>query len=143
MHQRAASLGFVALALVLLGRASVGTACTCKDATDGEAFASAEIVFVGVVSDLGLDYSKHERVTGFTVQRVFKGAVPASIRVTSALSGAACGFAFARDTTYLVFASRFKGRLITSLCAGNRALAAGQSPPSEFGSGFPPSVSLK
>jgi hypothetical protein len=135
---RAASLGFAGLALVLLGRVGETAACTCKDPTDAEALANAETVFVGAVSDLGLDYSRHERVTGFKVQRLFKGAVPATVRVTTALSEGACGYAFARDTTYLVFAHTFKGRLITGLCAGNRALSAGQNPPPAFGSGYPP-----
>lgn len=142
MHRIVTGLGPVgiALVLVLLGRAGVAGACTCKEPAFQQALKQADFVFVGAVTDLGLDYAKNERVTGFEVQRVFKGAVPANICIVSALSDGACGYAFARDTTYLVFAHKVAGRLRTHLCAGNRALAADQKPPSELGIGSAPSA---
>jgi hypothetical protein len=132
------SLTAIVFALVLLGRGGVASACSCKDLSVSEAFAQAETVFVGAVSDLGLDYSKHERVTGFNVQRVLKGAVSKRVRVVSALYESACGYPFARDTVYLVFTRTISGRVFTSFCAGNRALAAGAQPPPELGAGSAP-----
>jgi len=125
-------------ALVLLGRAGVAPACTCTDPPINEALKQAETAFIGAVSDLGLDYSKHERVTGFTVQRVFKGAVPEHIRVVSALDEAACGYPFARGTVYLVFTRTVAGRPFTSFCSGNRALPSGTQAPPELGAGSAP-----
>ena len=133
MHRRLLPLALVVFAFVPLGRACVASACTCTDPTLKEAFKQAETVFVGAVSDLGLDYSKHERITGFTVQRVFKGAVPEHIRVVSALDEAACGYSFARGTAYVVFTRTISGRPFTSLCAGNRALAPGKQASPELG----------
>jgi len=137
------SLTAIVFALVLLSRAGVASACTCKDPSIKEAFTQAETVFVGAVSDLGLDYSKHERVTDFSVQRVFKGAVPKRIRVVSALDESACGYSFARSTVYLVFTLNISGRPFTWLCAGNRALAAGAQPPPELGAGSAPAKAVQ
>ena len=135
MRRHLLSLVGIVFALVLLGRAGIASACTCTDLPIKEAFKQAETVFVGAVSDLGLDYSKHERVTGFIVQRVFKGAVPERIRIVSALDEAACGYAFARGTVYVVFTRTISGRPFTSLCTGNRALAPGKPAPPELGAG--------
>jgi hypothetical protein len=137
------SLTAVVFALVLVVRAGVASACTCTEPPVKEAFTHAEAVFVGAVSGLGLDYSKHERITDFSVQRVFKGAVPEHIRVVSALSEGACGYLFARGTSYLVFTRTLSGRPFTWLCAGNRAIAAGAQPPSELGAGSAPAKSVQ
>jgi len=127
------SLTAIVFALVFVVRAGAASACTCTEPPVKEAFSHAEAVFVGAVSSLGLDYSKHERITDFSVQRVFKGSVPEHIRVVSALSEAACGYPFARATSYLVFTRTLSGRPFTWLCAGNRAIAAGAQPPPDLG----------
>lgn len=138
MRRRLLPPALVAFAFVILGRAGVARACTCTDPPIKEALKQAETAFIGAVSDLGLDYSKHERVTGFTVQRVFKGTVPEHIRVVSALDEAACGYAFTRGTVYVVFTRTVAGRPHTSLCSGNRALAPGKQAPPELGTGSAP-----
>jgi hypothetical protein len=143
VRRHALSLAVIVFALVLFSPAGAASACTCTDPSVKDAFVQAEVVFVGAVSDLGLDYSKHERVTGFSVQRVFKGAVPERIRVVSALTEAACGYPFARGTSYLVFTRTISGRAFTWLCAGNRTLAAGAQPPPELGAGSAPAKSAQ
>jgi hypothetical protein len=140
VHRSRLSLGLFAFALVLFSRAGIASACTCTEPSLKEAAVQAETVFVGAVSDLGLDYAKHERITGFTVQRVFKGAAPERLRVVSALDEAACGYSFARGTVYLVFTRNIAGRAFTWLCSGTRALATGQKAPPELGSGSAPAA---
>ncbi len=138
MHRPKVPLGLIALAFFLVGRTGVASACTCTEPSLREALAQAEFVFIGTVSDLGLDYVKHERVTDFAIQRVFKGTMPERLRVVSALDEAACGYKFSRGAVYLVFARTVSGRAATSLCGGNRALTAGQNAPPDLGPGTPP-----
>jgi hypothetical protein len=118
-------------------------ACECKELSLQEALRGSESAFVGTVATLGLDYKRNERIVTVDVQRVFKGTVAPRVRVVTALTESACGFPFARETTYVIFVRARAGRLSTSLCEGNRPISPGQQWPSDLGAGSPPTKSAK
>lgn len=109
-----------------------------------------QLVFVGNVTAIEAYQPDSDVVSSadpiyvtFAVETVYKGAIAPEITLTTERSGASCGYHFAVDNTYLVFAGDDyqDGSWNSSLCSGNienptteqlSPLGAGQ-PPTEAG----------
>jgi hypothetical protein len=139
-------------AVLHVASASPAGACSCVGFTDDEAFARADAVFVGDVSD----YSAPDSPTGstdpalwtFSVTDVYKGDIAARQVVASAVSGASCGLEIPHEGRVLVFARRepqvLEPRvdgvsLYAGLCDGTRQLID-RPVPAAFGTARAPSA---
>lgn len=73
------------------------------------------------------------------VDDVWKGQVSSRTVVTTALSGASCGYeGFREGESYVVFASEHSGKLETGLCSLTQPLAAAGDVLNELGEGYKP-----
>ena len=74
--------------------------------TPSEGLSSSQAVFTGEVTDVAKNEATRFGGLEVTlrVKRVWKGALTEEIKVHTAGSGAACGYPFAKGTTYLVYA---------------------------------------
>jgi hypothetical protein len=130
--------------VIVAAEAPPAHACSCVQRTEAEAFADADAVFAGrlagrhtprrVTSQLG-----PTAVWTFKVREVYKGKVARKQQVVSAVDSAACGIAFPRHVTMLVFASTRSGddRLDVNSCGATRLLRDGPLDPS-LGKPSPP-----
>jgi hypothetical protein len=132
----------LACLFIALGRPAQMSACECKELSLEDALRRADVVFTGRVVGLGLDYERGERIATMKVDRVFKGDVSGRLRVVTALTEAACGYMFAREKTYVIFARAKAGRVATSLCEGNLVISPGKWP-AALGSGESPTTPSK
>lgn len=125
---RAATLGLLALAL-LVGTACPAGACSCAPpGPDGPA-QQADVVFVGVVTGRTDGQAGQTIISTagpvfhtFEVEAVEKGELGSQVEVVSALSEASCGFRFAEGARYRVYARHGPDGLTTGLCSGNERL---------------------
>jgi hypothetical protein len=120
-------------------------ACTCLQPAAPSAPDPGRVVFEGTATglhglDLGLNPVQDQGVPRravwtFAVDRVLTGSVGDPPEVVTGLGGGDCGASFAIGNRYQVVALRLPagapadiaGRLVTSVCAGNRPLSAEQS----------------
>lgn len=131
-----------ALSLLFGAPASV-SACTCPARTPQEDAQTASVVFTGVVRSVsgGVPYGVtcgpgSSVAVRFDVETVYKGDVAPSVSVLAAGPGS-CGYTFARDRRYTVFALSVGGRLDAGTCrmhvegaiaAADYGLPAGRPP---------------
>jgi hypothetical protein len=110
-------------------------ACSCIQFTPGQALATADAAWVGVVTgidnpqdpqaELGNDPIRYT----FAVESVLKGQVGATVDVRSSPSSASCGQEFALAQRWRVFTFADENlQLQTGLCSGNELLAEGVAP---------------
>jgi hypothetical protein len=101
------------------------------------------VVFVGVVTRISTPLFGRSSADPVSVSvdvvEAHKGAVRANVVVTTAISGASCGYPFVTGHRYLIFAREDDGRLRTGLCDGNLDLADAANP---FGQGASPLPAL-
>jgi hypothetical protein len=121
---------------VLASPAVPACACSCAISTEAEAVQHADVVFVGTVAEIDKPLavpfvgSADPVTVTFAVTDVYKGGVPANAQLKTERSGVSCGYMFAAGARYLVYASIDEtGTWRTSLCSGNRQLAAGEAVP--------------
>jgi len=109
------------LSLALGVRAS---ACSCVPQTGAQQAARADVVFGGTVTVIeppitGLTFSSADPMSiRFSVDAVYKGDATRTYWVSSARSGASCGFEFLVGKRYMVFARLSGDRVETDLCSG-------------------------
>jgi len=117
--------------------AAPACACTCLNRTAAEAFARADVVFIGTVLDDGHGSEPRSSPTVtmiFDVSEVRKGTATRTQGVSSLGDGALCGLELQRGQRYVVFADQNGDRLTASLCGGTRpADQAGPLPPGQAG----------
>ena len=109
----------VLAALMLTGvlvQARPAAACTCTVRSLPEQLAAATTVFTGSVRSV-TPVADGSRAT-FDVSIVYKGDIESRTRVTTAKDSAACGIPFAREATYVVFATGQPSALATGTCNG-------------------------
>jgi hypothetical protein len=104
-------------------------ACSCVPFTKAQVVENAAVIFTGVVTAESRQFtfglacgtiSSADPVTyAFDVQTVYKGDVTRAATVTTAMSGASCGYEFVVGKRYTVFATSANGKLETNLCRGN------------------------
>ena len=127
-------------------------ACSCVPQTGAEQAARADVVFAGTVTVIeapitGFTFSSMDPMSiRFAVDAVYKGEATRTYWVSSARSGASCGFEFLVGKRYMVFARVSGDRVETDLCSGTLqggldpasvALPAGHAPGED-----PPSTAL-
>ncbi len=115
---RTLRLGLVSsmISLIVLVPIPPAGACSCAFEPVTTHLRNASIAFVGQARDTVDEPSG--LVTTFRVERVFKGAPPARIKVTTARDEAACGVPFVEGRAYAVFVGDQGGTLTTNLCSG-------------------------
>ncbi|MGH2784215.1 MAG: hypothetical protein ACRDJ1_03050 [Actinomycetota bacterium] len=92
-------------------------ACTCAVRSVPEQLEAAAVVFAGTVATVG-STSDGKVAATFDLTALYKGDAGRRVRVTTAEGTAACGIPFARETTYVVFATGSPGTLTTGTCNG-------------------------
>jgi hypothetical protein len=115
--------------------ASPACACSCAAVSTDEQLDSADAVFLGVVREITTDhpfsplFSSGDPVTAvIDVSRVYKGDVGPSVSVATVADGASCGYDFAVEHEYLIFARAQQGQFATGLCDGNLDVATQSNP---------------
>ena len=109
--------------------ASPAYACSCAVMSEREYAVAADLVVRAVVTDLREPFlamrSDAPVRVRLAVERVDKGEAGDQITLTTARSGASCGFSFERGHRYLIYARDGE----TGLCSGNRYLGAAPEVP--------------
>ncbi|MEZ4288661.1 MAG: hypothetical protein R3A47_11105 [Polyangiales bacterium] len=118
-----ATLGCALFAFVAF--ANPAHACSCMQQSAEQSRDHADVVFEGIVTSISLDGTGPMAAfdVSFTVQRAWKGNVPANIDVRTASNSAACGIAFSKGESYVVFANERNGAFWASLCGGSARTA--------------------
>jgi hypothetical protein len=110
-------LGKAILISVLMAIGSVTVlACDCVDLSETESFVDSDVVFIGEV----ISVDRSASITTFKVQRWFKGTKTNKVVVYDL--GTNCNAWFHPESTYLVFAKEFEGRLIAPSCYASKAI---------------------
>lgn len=144
----AAAFGVGVLAVLLTTAITIAldarpaAACSCDSFGDDQAFAVADVVFVGdvdaVVGPGAFPTNDLNRWT-FAVDEVYKGDAAETQGVVSMASGGACGLEIPPRGTFVVFASRTSTpieepvdfeTLHANLCGGTRPIADAPVPAS-------------
>jgi hypothetical protein len=73
----------------------------------------------------------------FAVDRVWKGTVLPEMVVHTRFVEAVCGYPFAVDQDYLVYADEESGQLVATLCSGTRPTGEAQADLNVLGPGNP------
>ena len=137
------------LGLVVLGRAPGAWACECvySDTTPRGDSSVADLIFTGTTTSVNDPNGGASIKTigdpiewRFSVEAVQKGRGRRTQVVTTARSETACGFGFALDRRYQVFASLQDGGYTTGLCSATQVLAAGTTAPRPLSRNGPPAT---
>jgi hypothetical protein len=124
---------FLGVFLVMSTGFSPAHACSCAGATPEQAFQRAEAVFTGTVISISpplvgiISNSASPETVTFRVSNVSKGPPPSThgtIVLTTAVSGASCGYPFQNGGQYMVYAFNSGQQLQTDLCSGTKLLSA-------------------
>lgn len=127
----------------LIMAAGLAYACSCvENPPPGEALERSAAVFAGRIVSLKL----HERPDGtwssvdpvtieFEVSRVWKGHEYQTTYLTTARSGASCGFAFVEGEEYLVYSHN---ATTVNLCSRTRSMAEAEEDLQALGEGSSP-----
>ncbi len=132
------------LAGLILTASQPVQACKCVLPTVQSAREDASALFEGrvlAITDLGVDASatNGELKATLAVVRTWKGLDrDERIDVFTNGSGAACGYTFAKDVSYLVYAREHEGRLYVSACSRTRPLADASEDLQALGGGWTP-----
>ena len=95
-------------------------ACSCVQQTMQQLVEGADAVFVGLATATERDPSGDGSVR-FTVEEVYKGAVPRDGVVQTLSLDNTCGIEFVPGTVYTVFTTAEAGRLHEAACGGSTA----------------------
>jgi len=108
----------------MLARPSL--ACRCREQdSPAAAYNAAYAVAAGKLSTLAPPAPNGNVEGTFQVDRVWKAAVPSSVRITT---GTDCAFPFVAGESYLLFLIRnADGTFTTGRCMGNRTLAGARA----------------
>jgi len=102
-------------------------ACTCVDSINSPSneFGFSSSVFSGRVLSMSVDTSSSLfplRVT-FQAIQTWKGTPTSLPTISTGLSSASCGVSFHIDSSYLVYAYQWQGKLTTDICRRTRLLS--------------------
>ena len=120
-------------------------ACSCvQSPPPSEALAQSAVVFAGKVASLKTlerpdgTWSSLDPVTvEFEVEKVWKGHDYQAMYLTTARSGASCGFPFVEGEEYLVYSSN---AVTVSLCSRTRSMSEADEDLASLGEGRSPRV---
>ena len=131
------------ISLWLLLHPEQSYACSCvTPGSPSEEMATSAAVFMGRVVSVrefepndGSWSSIDPTTVEFAVSTVWKGPSYETMFLTTARSGASCGFTFVEDEEYVVYSSNGSG---VSLCSRTRSLSEAQHDLTELGKGRAP-----
>lgn len=124
--------------LGLIVSTAAADACDCAPPPPPKkALEQAAAVFTGKVVGIDADEKGSFNVVTFYVENAWKGVDRKTITISTAKNGAACGYGFKKDGTYLVYCHPAKpgGGLWTGLCSRTRPLADAAADFEEIGKG--------
>lgn len=137
-------LGLVIVVSMLAIETEPARACSCvPPGPPHEELAKATAVFSGKVVGLSKTFSVFGssadpvKVT-FQVYTVWKGPVNQTITITTARSGATCGYTFEKGGEYLVYADGTENSLAVSLCSRTQPVVAAEDDLAVLGGGSIP-----
>jgi hypothetical protein len=141
------ALRLIALAALLLGAtgwSSSALACKCRPFEVAEAKAEAQLVFEGRVSKIA-DETPSEggppagKLITLEIVRTWKGVDNVeTITLRTNESSASCGYTFALDTSYLVYAGGTPDAYSVSSCSRTRPMAEASEDLAALGAGITP-----
>ena len=140
--QSLVALSAIAAVAIILASPADARACTCAAEDVKQAFERAGAVFEGTVTSIVSEGSQPDDSTQveLTVARSWKGVEADRVTVTTAGNEAVCGYRFAQDETYLVYASKNEdGELRVSLCSRTQPLSRAAKDLEALGVSKPPS----
>jgi hypothetical protein len=130
-------------ALLAMAVSSSAWACSCAPPPPPkQSLAKSAAVFAGKVTAVKRD-GFQVRVT-FEISKTWKGTKGKTVEVTTASSGAACGYAFKKGSSYLVYcyAPKVEGKkatmLSTNICSRTKTLASAKADLKDLGPGKKP-----
>lgn len=132
----------VVASMTLLLAPTPARACSCMVSSLDEQIDQAATIFEGRVVSIEPAGSAEEgptmlRVT-FDVVRGFKGRASETMVLTTADNSAACGYAFTKDETYLVYAHDAGDSLGVGLCSRTQPIAQASEDLAKLGAGVTP-----
>lgn len=101
-------------------------ACTCISETTCELSKSAEVVFTGTATEVR-QMENGILSTRFGVEETFKGLIEKNEIEIQSHPGVSCGISFEIGEKWIIFAGRFEGAFVTSLCSGNKQVGDNRS----------------
>ncbi|MCR2805542.1 hypothetical protein [Paenibacillus soyae] len=142
-------LGIWMALMLAAGSIAIGpekaSACSCAmNPSVNEAKLNSDAVFKGTVTSRDQPLKWFQRSSAdpvtwtFQVDEVWKGKVAPEIAVTSAESGASCGYEFQVGQPYVVYAYKNGDSLDVSLCSRTVPVSAAGQDLAELGSGSVP-----
>lgn len=112
-------LATVSLFLVLVV-GSRALAWDCSAGSPEESFRRASVVFEGEVVRVNRNKEDSSTTYTFSVSKMLKG--PSVKEVTIFGTGSSCSATFVLNVAYRVYASEYKGKLMSGACSGNVVL---------------------
>lgn len=103
---------------LLLYTSSVCFGCDCVTLSQAESFQRADLVFEAEV--IRITQTGIETAYTLRVRMLLKGQAQNEVVLLGGRTD--CDYEFSPDTTYLVYARFYEGKLITSACSGNKVL---------------------
>ena len=124
----------LAAAFILVCTPSFVSACTCgmSPGTCSQAWKSGQVVFTGTVTGKlsapaprTVDDHFTQNAFQFSVSETFRGSAIAGQEFTiyTGMGGGDCGYEFKVGTAYLVYASAYEGKFVTSICTSTAPAA--------------------
>jgi len=137
------TLHILLLVTVALCWSAPARACKCSPRSPAEAAQAASDIFEGRVQTLSATTAEDPNVPApmlveLAVVRRFKGADAERLQVRTRADGAACGYAFERDKSYLVYAHQDGGALWVDSCSRTAPIANADEDLAALGMGSTP-----
>jgi hypothetical protein len=125
--QRFAKRAILLALLALVAAPATTRACTCTEPPSfRQAYVQSQAIFRGTVTGIRSAATYYAQIwVTLQVDHRWKGEVPAAVEILTGENEASCGFAFAVDSEYLVYALPYGEELSTDLCWRTHLLSPG------------------
>lgn len=126
------------LCMVTLSNVPKAQACSCSGPRPpDEMFEKSTAVFAGTV--VSIETGDYSRTVHFGVERAWKGVSARTLALTTAGSGASCGYDFDKGKEYVVYAhGSEESSLEASMCSRTQLLADAYDDLAYLGEGYIP-----
>lgn len=123
------------IGLAIVASGGLVWACKCVPPPEpAEALKASSAVFVGKVTDVKEKEGERHKTVTMVATKGWKGIKGRDVVVSTSASSASCGFGFAKDMEYLVYArADDKGNYTVTLCSRSKSLAAAGEDIKELG----------
>jgi hypothetical protein len=120
-------LAFAFLFLLFGAKETFACSCVPTNPTSNEDFQKADAVFTGQVLDVKRKENSGMVEVKIAVQKYWKGNVSKQTKIMTAKDSAMCGFNFEVGKSYLVYANKSNGKLLTTNCTRTSLIGVRQS----------------